>query len=271
MQQQQYSSALCVLLRTLALVLALASAAGAHEFWLEPVRFHSAGNRATPVRIQVGENFSGDGWKGSGRRIRNLRDYSHGQSRPLPLQGATFQLPAGPPGQHLVTFSNDNSYIQLEGQKFNQYLRDDGLDNALQWRQDHGQENRPGREFYRRCVKTLMQLGPPADDDATYALNTGLPLELIPARNPYAASGPAEMRFSVLFQQKPQANALVQVWHRGDGRTTRQQLRSDAQGEVAFPMWREGTWMVSTVHMERVAPGQKADWQSYWSSYTFGF
>lgn len=258
-------------MKTLALVLLSACAAGAHEFWLEPLRFHPAGNRATSVRIQVGENFTGERWKGSGRRIRKLRDHFRGQSRALPLQEATFELPAGPPAQHLITFSNDNSYIQLGAEKFNEYLRDDGLDNALQWRQEHGQENRPGREFYRRCVKTLVQVGAAADEDSTYALDTGLPLELIPGRNPYAGNRHEDMHFSVLFQHKPLANALVQVWHRGDGRTSRQQLRSDAQGTVSFQVWGEGTWMVSSVHMERVPPGQKADWQSYWSSYTFGY
>ena len=79
------------------------------------------------------------------------------------------------------------------------------------------------------------------------------------------------MRFTVSFRHKPAVNALVQVWHRGDGRTTRQRLRSDNQGEVVFKMWEEGAWMVSSVHMERVPAGQKADWQSYWASYTFGF
>lgn len=257
-------------MKTLALILVSACAAGAHEFWLEPERFHLAGNLAAKVRIQVGENFTGERWKGSGRRVRKLRDYFGGHSRALPLQGVTFELPAGSPDLHLITFSNDNTFIQLGAEKFNDYLRDDGLGNALQWRQEHGQENRPGREFYRRCAKTLVQVGPAAAEDSTYALDTGLPLELIPGRNPYAHTGPSDLRFSLRFRHKPLANALVQVWHRGDGRTTRQQLRSDSQGEVVFRLWEEGTWMVSSVHMEHLV-GQRADWQSYWASYTFGF
>lgn len=154
--------------------------------------------------------------------------------------------------------------------KFNEYLREDGLENALQWRTDHGQETRPGREFYRRCAKSLVLNGQDGDD-STFGLDTGLPLELLALRNPHSSKGPGEMRFRLTFQRKPVDHALVQVWHRGDGRTTRLQLRSDSQGEVSFPCWPVGRWMVSSVHMEPTPAAARADWQSYWASYTFGF
>lgn len=255
---------------TIALALLWAGGASAHEFWLEPGRFQSGVPSAQTVRIQVGENFQGEHWKGSGRRRVEIRDHYQGHLKRLSLRGDHFELPGGQPGTHLLSFSNDNAFITLQAEKFNEYLRDDGLENAAEWRTQHGQEGKQGREFYRRCVKTLISQGA-GGDDSTYGLDTGLPLELIPLRNPYAGKGPSALRFRLIFQHRAVARALVQVWHRGDGRTTRLQLRSDANGEVEFPCWQEGRWMVSSVHMERARPGARADWQSYWASYTFGY
>ena len=243
----------------------LTGVVSAHEFWLEPQSF-----QGREVHVRVGENFHGEAWKGSGRRVVEIRDHYAGKVRRLRLQGTQFRLPADQPGVHLVTFRNDNSFITLGAEKFNEYLKEDGLENALEWRAAHGQEDKPGREFYRRCVKSLIRVGG-SSDGSNYGLDTGLPLELIALTDPYAGKAPAEMRFRVQFKHRLVKNALVQVWHRGDGRSARLQLRSDAQGEVTFPCWQVGRWMVSSVHMERVPPGQRADWQSYWSSYTFGF
>jgi len=253
---------------TLALAILFASTASAHEFWLEPLHFHRAGK----VLIQVGENFAGEAWKGSGKRAVRIRDTHGSQVTPMRLSGpAQVKIPGGQPGAHLLSFSNSNSFIRLQAEKFNDYLSDDGLDTALQLRKERGQEQRQGREFYQRCVKTLVQVDPVADGDATFAHEVGLPLELIPVENPYAGHAPGPITFRLLYRHRQLNNALVQVWHRADGRTTQTKLRSDERGEIHFEIWHSGRWMVSSVHMVPLTPGQKADWQSYWASYTFGY
>ena len=176
------------------------------------------------------------------------------------------------PGNNLIALNNRNTYIQIEPQKFNAYLQEDGLDNALEWRKTHSLLNRPGRENYQRCVKTLIRNGSQGDD--TYALNTGMRLELIPSSDPY--DKPRSLEFTVLFDNKPLENALVQVWHRAGGRTTVDKLRSDNAGKVTFPLWPDGDWMISAVRIVPTTPSKtkttnKADWQSYWGSYTFSY
>ncbi|MBK8425280.1 MAG: hypothetical protein IPL27_04555 [Lewinellaceae bacterium] len=63
------------------------------------------------------------------------------------------------PGTHLVTLSTNSKYIELEAHKFEDYLKEDGLEHIRQMRRQTGQSERPGREFYRRDAATLIQVG----------------------------------------------------------------------------------------------------------------
>lgn len=102
-------------------------------------------------------------------------------------------------GNHLIAFNNSNKHIELEPKMFNQYLKDDGLDNVADFRKKNGQLNKKGREEYQRCVKTLLQVG--SLHDETYRINTGMRLEIIPEQNPYISN--KSLTFKVLFDNKP--------------------------------------------------------------------
>lgn len=45
----------------------------AHEFWLFPSEFFSKKGEKIPVSINVGEDYVGDRWGGSSRRVQRLR------------------------------------------------------------------------------------------------------------------------------------------------------------------------------------------------------
>ena len=47
--------------------------------------------------------------------------------------------------------------------------------------------------------------------------------------------------------------------------------RSNINGEVKFAIENQGRWMISTVRMIPITDNSKADYQSFWGSYTFGF
>ena len=77
--------------------------------------------------------------------------------------------------------------------------------------------------------------------------------------------------FKVIFDNKPLHNGLVLAWHKLNGKTTHETLRSDINGQVSFRIDPVGKWMISTVHMIPSNNKKDADWQSFWGSYTFGF
>ncbi|OYW19586.1 MAG: hypothetical protein B7Z54_03480 [Sphingobacteriales bacterium 12-47-4] len=79
------------------------------------------------------------------------------------------------------------------------------------------------------------------------------------------------LKAKLFFQKKPLANALVKVWHRAGGQSKMTDLSSDENGLVAFPVYVNGQWMISSVHMIRLDKDPKAQWQSYWGSYVWGY
>jgi len=143
------------------------------------------------------------------------------------------------------------------------------LQNALDFRNDNDEMDSLGREFYQRSVKTLIQVG--LLKDKTYGVKTGLPLDIIPAANPYLLNDNDSLKVKIYFQQLPLAKALIKIWHRDEGKTEKNEFLTDENGELTFAVTTKGKWMVSTVKMERLINDPIAQWQSYWGSLTWGY
>ena len=257
-------------------LLTLSVLAAAHEFWLQPAFFFATPGSTVPVDILVGEGFVGEASEGKKNRIVTYRHYSSTDSTSLTpkLVGNNYgsvSIKFTQPGTHLLVFANTPKFITLKPKEFLAYLKEDGLDHVVAARQQLGQTNKPSRELYRRCVKSLVQVGDQPDD--TYARPTNLTLDITPTQNPYTLRQGQMAGFRVLFRGKPLADALVRHWVSPNATTkaTEVQQRSDANGLVQFKLL-SGRNMVSTVLMIPNDEDTKdqADWQSYWGSLTFG-
>jgi uncharacterized GH25 family protein len=170
-------------------------------------------------------------------------------------------------GTHLVALQSNNAFIELDAGKFNEYLNEDGLDDVLAQRTKAGTMNSPAKEFYRRYSKLLLQVGDKRDD--TFKKELGFPVEIIPEMNPYLLKKGDPVKFKILFDGKPVFGVKVRVWNRYQNRTTIQPIYTEKSGIVETRISNPGPWMVSVV---RMVPSKDAgaDWQSYWSSLTFG-
>ncbi|MCE7073124.1 MULTISPECIES: DUF4198 domain-containing protein [Dyadobacter] len=255
-------------------LLLFCSLAFAHEFWLEPVKFWLEKNEKVRIDLMVGEDYTGEHSNGHKYKIVKLDHFAQGKKEDIRSQVygdslSSLDLSFSTEGSHLIAFNNTSKFIELEALQFNDYLRTEGLDHVAKLRQQRNDTLKAGREMYQRCVKTLIQVGKPTDE--TYAINTGMQLEIIPAKHPYAQSTKGSVTFKVLFGNKPLRNALVLAWHKVKGKTTHESIRSDKDGNASFSIDQNGKWMISTVHMVPSNDPKQADWQSYWGSYTFGF
>lgn len=258
----------------LSLLFMLISSLLAHEFWLHPDKFIYRRGEKINIRFLVGENFEGENWKGNRDRVQLLKLYYGGVSDNLSeylsdTPGDSLELTMLDEGTCLVAFNSTNSFIEIEAAKFNEYLREDGLANAIEWRKQYNETDSMGREYYQRCAKTLIQVG--NVKDKTFSTNTGMPVEIIPLSNPYQLKHNDSLRVKILYEQMPLPGALVKIWHRQNGLTLKQQLSANENGEVIFPVKTAGTWMVSIVKMKRLEKDDKAGWQSYWGSLTWGY
>ncbi|WP_158561241.1 DUF4198 domain-containing protein [Emticicia sp. C21] len=255
----------------LSLILLSSLLAMAHEFWLEPQKFLLTVGEKLHLKIFVGEGFMGEEIDFSRFKVAKYTHYTPDGEKntngSLNEQQLNDFLKFDTEGNHLIALNNTNKHIELEADKFNDYLKEEGLDNVLAWRKDHNALDKKGREMYQRCVKTLLQVGNKHNE--IYRRNTGMRLELIPQQNPYTAT--ESLTFQVLFDNKPVENALVLIWQKGIEKPGVRKLRTDKSGKVTFSFEQKGIFMISTVYMIPHTNPEEADWQSYWGSYTFGF
>jgi hypothetical protein len=136
----------------------------AHEFWLQPEKFICKRGETIYIRFEVGENFKGDNWTGNSKRINSLRLYLNDAKDDLSEQlstetGDSLQLAMFDEGTAMITFNSTNAFIEMEAAKFNDYLKDDGLNNASSYRATSQETDKAGKEYYQRSVKTLIQVG----------------------------------------------------------------------------------------------------------------
>jgi uncharacterized GH25 family protein len=253
-------------------IVLLAALAQAHEFWMQPQKFFFNPGEVAAVEFMVGENFMGERWDLRKHRIERLEHRAGRKVTTLKtdtLNDASKKLyvPLSTPGSHLLVMQSNSAYIELDAKAFEAYLKEDGLDDIIQLRQEKGLSDQPSREYYARCAKLLLQSGKQTDD--THGELAGLPLELVPLKNPYAVKIGEELSWKLLYEGKPVPFALVKIWSRKDGRTLLQNLHTGKDGIVTMRLSNTGAWMVSSVKMiPSKQPG--ADWQSYWASYVFG-
>ncbi|WP_165699410.1 DUF4198 domain-containing protein [Hymenobacter jejuensis] len=253
-------------------------AATAHEFWLQPPRFFIAAGTVANLRVLVGEKFEGHRWPGKSNRITSLVHYAPNDTLDLTAlatqdDSLRTNVEFVQPGVHMVALATNNASITMSATEFNTYLKEDGFDNVLAIRQKQKSLDKPGREIYRRCSKTLLQVGPSSlDTVGTFAWRAGLPLELVPEQNPYALKPGAALTVLLLANGQPLPNTLVQVWQRSPDKPTQIfRLHSNQKGRVLFRLQMPGNYMVSAVQMVPATDQKAADWQSTWSTLTFGF
>ena len=261
-------------------VLAASSPARAHEFWFEPITQPLKVGGTADLSLHVGEFFEGVLVGFSTAQTASLKHIGpSGAARNLtalvpPQPVANIKLPLSSPGTHLIAFDSQPSQIELPAGQFHAYLHDEGLDFIKARREAAGTADKPGRERYRRNVKTLLAVGNaagqavPVAGDKIYATRVGQRLELIPLNDPLRLAAGGALGLQLLFEGKPLQGALVKAWHKQSGQTLIIRAISTAKGEVTFNLPYAGAWMVSVVHM--VPAGAKdIDWDSLWANLSF--
>lgn len=246
----------------------------AHEFWLQPQQYLFSAGDEVNIRFKAGEGFSGENWKGNQRRVNELKLYYADVADNLKdaltdEEGDSVQFSLFEEGTAMLTFNSINSYLELDAVKFNEYLQEDGLTAAVDYRKEHHETDSMSRELYQRSVKTIVQVGSKKTD--VCKRQTSLPLDLIPLTNPYTIRNHQLLKVKVIFQGQVLANAKLKAWHKLPGTVTDSSFTSDANGEISFPVETTGDWMVSCVHMIHLDADPKAQWQSYWGSVTWGY
>lgn len=281
------------------MALTMCGPASAHEYWIQPATFRPATGQEIEINLFVGDGLPGEARKRDPSKLIRF-DWIHvsdHSSSPPSLQevpGKEGDTPAGKvrlasPGLHVIAFRNRPTTITLEPDKFEAYLREDGMEHVIDLRKKLGESAKPGREAYSRCAKALVAAN--GDGRGVHDVRLGLPLEIVPLNNPYRPSekrrrpaattkptttdapsqqpAPTQMTFQLVENGKPAAGALMAAIWLEKGKSIRRTARTDSDGKASFELLQPGMYVINAVRMTRAKGRDDVDWESTWSSLTF--
>lgn len=265
--------------RALAVVtsLALVTAAAAHEFWIEPETFRPRVDQNIGIRLFVGDGFPGEPRPRDPRRLEKF--VVAGAVWESPIPGADGEDPAGihrfsRPGVHVLGYRSTPVQHTMEAEKFEAYLKDEGLPHIVAQRAERGESAKPGRERFSRCAKCIVSVGDPTAADTGYARTLAMPAELTPVDNPYLKTAGTEYAVRLTHEGKPAPAAVVKVFCKTRPGVVLD-VTTDQDGVARFTPDTPGMWLVGNVYMRPVppaadgSPNPEADWDSLWASLTF--
>ena len=236
-------------------LLGLLLAAGpllAHDFWLEPSSYAPAPGTRVSVRLRVGQQLHGDPMPRDPQAI--VRFAALGPNGESPIQGVPGVDPAGfltpsVPGLYLLVYRSNHANVELAADKFEQYLKDEGLEPIIAARARKGQSAAAGKEIFSRCAKALLSVGSFGEaPKASYDRPLGLTLEIVPEANPTVLAVGQTLPLHLLYEGKPLADAKVTAIPAARPEEL-VSARTDAKGRVSLPLARGGMWLIKAVHM----------------------
>ena len=258
--------------------LAFAAPALAHDFWVQPNAFAVAPDAPLPFTLQVGHGKDRVRWGGAVTRIVRFADIGpRGETdrrASLHLGGAADDgsLALDGDGVHVVVLATDQgAKNDLPSIRFNDYIKAEGLTPATEQRARLGQAGSNGREIYGRRAKALVQVGGATGPQPQVTRAVGLSLEIVPQLNPYALAPSAKLPIVVLYEGRPLAGATVKLNNLDfDARPIAVQL-TGPDGTTAFTVPRVGKWQLNVVWTRAIKGNPDADFDTVFSSLTFGF
>ena len=253
-----------------AVALGLTAPLFAHDFWIEPSTFRPDVGATVGLALRVGQGYRGDPVPLQPEKVVKFVAVSPSGAE-TSATGVPGRDPAGraritEPGYVLVAYRSNPSSLELPADKFEAYLKEEGLEKIIETRAKRGDSTKPSKEIYSRCAKALLDAAGAGTTGFDRAL--GLRLELVPESSPKKLStGGGALQVRLLFEGKPLAGALAVAMNR-DEPDKRLSARTDKAGRVSFALARGGAWLVKAVHMVPAPADSGADWESLWASLT---
>ena len=252
--------------------LLLVSATIAHDLYVMPVRFVLKGGALITVGLHNGDSFPESEVSPVLERVRDMKLLSaEGTSEVgnLHVAGKAVEGEVGIPraGSYVLIARTVPNSFQLGAREFETYLKEEGLQSILDWRHQHGESGRPGRERYSKYAKALLMAG---NGNEFHTRPVGLTIEIVPEVSPYDLKAGADFPVRVLLSGEPAPDLQVETAWAGAGAPTRTVIagRTDKNGRIVIPRLSAGKWRIHSVYMERCMEPRVADWESFWTSLT---
>src|SRR5438876_2652237 len=152
----------------------------AHDMWIVPTTFSPEPGQVVGVRLRVGQDLLGDPLPRDPALVNQfIVEDTAGRKPVIGRDGAD---PAGllrvaTPGLLVIGYRSNPSSIELAAEKFNQYLKEEGLEAVAALRARRNETGAKAHEQFSRCAKSLVLSGSP--DHAQGDRPLGFTLELV--------------------------------------------------------------------------------------------
>ncbi|MEO6579623.1 MAG: DUF4198 domain-containing protein [Sphingomicrobium sp.] len=265
--------------RNLALALAVVTAPlAAHDFWIQPLRFQTATGTPFPATFLLGHAAFRQRWGLGADHILLLADVFGSKRRDirgdLKPVGGTADLVTSfeTPGLHVLAMQSTYASSDLPSLRFNDFAKAEGLALVLALRNRAGTTNTNGRERYSRRAKALVQVGLQTPANQSFATRAvGLKLEIVPERNPYALGAARMLPVRVMYKGRRLPGATVKLTSLEFDAKPLAVAVTDRAGHASLRVPPVGDWLVNVIWSEPIKGDSKADFDTTFSSLTFGY
>ena len=254
------------------------SPAIAHDFWITPQSYQIKKQGAVPVSIMVGHPKDRSRWALNPHRVISLKSISedgiadHQERMDTLLPNGDLLLSFKQPGTHLMMIETTSAKSILPAETFNDYLKEEGLTPIAADRERKDAQNKEGREIYSRRGKAIIQIGELDKDAANYVTRpVGMTLEIVPETNPYALSADEPLTSITYYRGKPIEGVTIGLISLDTEAGLVAVKKTNKKGEVTFKRPETGQWMLHAVWSDPLEDTTQADYDTIFSSLSFGF
>lgn len=263
-------------------LLAVATVANAHDFWLVPNAFAITGDATVDVSGNSGTRFpTSDGatQPASIAEARLIGASGEARITDMVVEGKSLRLKHKPfaPGQYLVVASLQPRTTHSTGGAFRRYLALEGAaDEAARLERDAAFPTTDSL-IYRstKYAATIVEVGA---GPRAFAKTTGYAIEFVPLSDPGRATVGDTLRFRVVSGGRGVAGLRIHVGAAADsalrgrgaagGGDPDQHLLTDGDGIIHVHASKAGAWNLRTAQV--AAPSASGQpWDVHWVTYVF--
>lgn len=235
------------------------------DMWLLPQKFFFDSGEKMIVDLMVGENFEGDFLDLnklviSRATIQNRLGTTVLLDKIKKSRGKNVEYSLSNVGTYVLAVESDNARIEYSDQDFRQMADDGGFNFG-----EKGVKNTV-LVTVRKSAKLLIQVGERTDD--SFEKSAGHRFEISPLQNPYDLRSGDYLDCKVIYRGNAEPHLLVKVWSRFGNRIFLQNIYTENDGTIRFPISNQGEWMVSCSKL--ISSDQTdTDWEVFSASMVF--
>lgn len=190
-------------------------------------------------------------------------DLSNSENGTLPILTRKVDFTGG----GLLHSERNYARISLATDKFFDYLKEDHLE-GISDKVDKTKKEQ--KERYTRYIKSLVQ-SEKDYSDTLYKSVIGQKFEIVLLNNPYKLTVGNTLHARAYFNGLPIKGKTITARNRlGSEAANVYTSRTDANGNCSFKLTRKGDWVLHATHMVPCPDKSDSDWESFWTSYSFG-